>query len=147
MEIRTYIAAPFSYKMQVRFLAGVLEPYDLMAQMRWLNHEFPYPGDVANPGNHQAAIRAAIEDTEDVIESELVIWLTEPHIGSSFGRNFEAGIAYALCPALWIVGEAVNVFSALQGPQPTGCYIRRFYNTAEMMVYIKRAYEQGAPIL
>lgn len=108
--MRVYLAAPYSYKEQLRVYRSELKSIGITVTSRWLD-EPESPKVVLSEVDNELKKKYARQDYIDVAAADAVVFFTDPtHTIVRGGRHVEFGLALAWELPVFVVGEKENIF-------------------------------------
>lgn len=112
---KLYLAAPYSWRDQLREHAKVLRANGFIVTASWLQ-ERQAPDSDLNDGTLQGLKLHAKNDVRDIQEADGLILFTIPPTSAMKrgGRHVEFGIAYALGKQVILCGPRENIFHYLK---------------------------------
>ena len=114
--IKVYLASRYSKYKSMQVVRNFLESEGFLVTSRWINgdHQIDDEG-LSSEAKEEERVRFAVEDIEDLKESDIVVCYTEkPRTTKSRGgRHVEMGMAIAWEKLVFVVGHRENVFCCL----------------------------------
>lgn len=114
---RVYVAARFERQAEARAFAAELMRAGYEVTSRWL-----YAAGLAL-GDPDEAAAAAMKDVADLKAADAYILLADEELGRG-GKDFEAGVMWAMGRRVTVIGPPAHVFHFLPG-------VRRYATTAD----------------
>lgn len=112
--MKVYLAAPYSYKEQMRVYRDELQKEGFEVTSRWLE-EPESPTVTLTDVDFVTKKKYAVQDAQDVARADLLIFFTDPtKTIVRAGRHVEFGMAIAYNMPVFVVGDYENIFHYLE---------------------------------
>jgi nucleoside 2-deoxyribosyltransferase len=116
MMIRTYLAAQYARRDELREYVATLANIGIEVTSRWLDEKGSLDGNMDDK-NEEFYIETSNIDIADIDRADMMIFFAEdPTVGiKRGGRHVEFGYAWAMHKPIAIIGPKENVFHYLEG--------------------------------
>ena len=112
--MKVYLAAPYSYKEQMRVYRDELQKEGIEVTSRWLDEE-NNPATQLSDVTFEYKRKHSTQDAQDVAKADALIFFTDPtKTIVRAGRHVEFGMAIAYNIPIFVVGDYENIFHYLE---------------------------------